>query len=561
MNKQKVLYLQLPRLDNDIKSPDENVHLAEVYLKTALDMSGEQKYYSNVGALRESPLQQCEDTLDDKHLLQNILKTKPSIICATLYLWNIERTLGLLAKIKQFLPDVKVLIGGPEVEKGHPFLYKSKAWDYAVSGDGENVFLKVLQAIRTGKPINASKIKKEPCELKKLIPYINKNYYRPTGKGIAWLETVRGCPLKCTFCAYGHNRPRLSYLNPSETAESILVLQDKGAKEIRFIDPTFNANPCFKEILKHIAKVNKNKKLKFFAELRPDTLTKEDATMLAEANVSSIEVGVQSRNPETLKLIRRPTDIGRTEQGISYLTEAGIYTTIDLMFGLPGQTLEDIRKMLGWASKFKNTYVQCLQTLLLPGTQIRQDAKKYGMAALPLPPYSVTSTDTLSQLDILQAERIARNYLNIDMDTQTLQFAGRKLPDLFPEKITYVAGNVSEHFVIKGKTNRRAMIFKGKCLFEHRDRIIHFIDECIKTEPHILWQFVFEPDIEEPLELIDMAVLAIRKHPFHVQDRFMHVHSPGKICSRRIFFLLNPSKDYSPSWRNTVECELRKVFI
>ena len=91
------------------------------------------------------------DSLDDRHLLKEIRRLKPDVIAATLYLWNIERTLVLLEQARAFLPRLKVIAGGPEVAADHPFLFRNSVVDVAVSGEGENVFPEILKAFRTGR--------------------------------------------------------------------------------------------------------------------------------------------------------------------------------------------------------------------------------------------------------------------------------------------------------------------------------------------------------------------------------------------------------------------------
>ena len=119
--KRSVLFLQLPRLDHDAHGRRENVPLAAVYLRNALENSAEAAFHRVVSIPRQ-------DELDDQHLLASIQRVKPDIIAATLYLWNVERTLDLLDKAREILPKMKVIVGGPEVAADHPFL---PGWGFA----------------------------------------------------------------------------------------------------------------------------------------------------------------------------------------------------------------------------------------------------------------------------------------------------------------------------------------------------------------------------------------------------------------------------------------------
>jgi len=93
--------------------------MAARYLFHALERTSLSSNYE----LSELPPQ--EEDLDDRNVLQRILDLQPDLICCTLYLWNIERTLHLLRPVRQALGRVKVIVGGPEVDFSHPFLFRS----------------------------------------------------------------------------------------------------------------------------------------------------------------------------------------------------------------------------------------------------------------------------------------------------------------------------------------------------------------------------------------------------------------------------------------------------
>jgi radical SAM superfamily enzyme YgiQ (UPF0313 family) len=531
-----ILFVQLPRLDHDAHGRRENVPLAAVYLRHALERSAEAAYHRVVSIPRA-------DESDDQHLLAAIERLRPDVVAATLYLWNVERTLDLLEKARAILPKLNVVAGGPEVASDHPFLHRRKVVDVAVSGEGENVFPRILESFRVGRRFAAG-AKPPPCDLQISLPSPSYPDNKPDAHGMAYLETTRGCPLRCSYCCYGHRRSAVSFLRAEEVMTRVRILRERGAREIRFIDPTFNANPEFRRIIAGLAGMNRGRRLEFFAELQADRISREDARLLAAANFREIEVGVQSRNPETLRRIHRPTRLDDLDHGIRRLARAGILVTVDLMYGLPGQDLREIRQMLSWAAAHRGIRVQCLQTLLLPGTELRRDGKRYGMRALDLPPYQVQSTANLSANELRRAEMMVQRKLGIVADCPTRRFVGRTLPDLFPSS-----------------RNRRAIVFKGRNLFGRRRDILARIRKVVAAEPNILWQFVLEPEAEEPLDLLEMLTEELNRFPPLVSDRFLDMHSPGKRASRRILIHLRCGRKYSLSWQAAAEDLLREHFF
>lgn len=549
----KILFLQLPLLDNDVAGRRENVPLAAIYLQHALEQDPEGNYWSCLHITKQA------DTMDDRSLLQIITRIKPDVIAATLYLWNIERTLHLLTRMRAVRPGIHILVGGPEVAHDHPFLFKSGIPEVAVYGEGEPVFPAVLHALRTKRRADFSNVawrhgktfawgRKTPpvYDLKTDLPPPRYRGWKPDAHGMAYLETTRGCPLRCAFCCYGHRRSRITALPAKEVIERIRILRARGTREIRFIDPTFNAHPEFDAIISGVAALNRDRGLEFFCELRAETLTAKQARLLARANFREIEVGMQSRNPETLRLIRRPTQLDKLDRGIELLTRAGVRVTVDLMYGLPGQAFDDIRTMIRWAARQRGVRMQCLQTLLLPGTELRARGIELTVTAADKPPYPVQSTATLSAAEVRQAEQTARDTLAIQMDCPTQRFIGRQLTGIFPKK---------------SSVNRRAMVFRGKNLYGQREAIANRIKDVLRNEPHILWQFVLEPNTEEPLDLLEYFIATIQEHEPLVLDRFLDMHSPGKRAARRLMIQLRSGKRYGRDWQAAAEELLRTAFF
>lgn len=561
---QKLLFLQLPRLENDTAA-GENLPIASRYLFHAVERAGLCSHYSCRWLTRE------EEELDDQHLLEKILDWQPDLIAATLYLWNIERTLHLLRRVRQTLSRVKLIVGGPEVAYPHPFLFTTGLPDVAVVGEGERVFPQILSALdkghqtnfrqvawKTGRRYSWGKIPSPDITLQECLPPAQHSSWKPDPHGMAYLEAGRGCPLLCTYCRYGHLRRKTTFLDEAEVSRRVRILRARGAIEIRFVDPVFNAHPAFQDILNSLRKLNRKGKLKFFAEVQADLLTPEQIHGLAEAGFLEIEAGVQSLDPLVLQRVRRPVRLARLESNLRLMASEGIRVTIDLMYGLPGQTAQEVRRSLQWAWQFKGATAQCLQTLLLPGTDLRMERRRWRMEAVDRPPYAVGSTSTLSPGDILAIEQFMQG--KSPLDCMTEKFVGTTLPDLFSERIPLDLTQEQRFDWIPGVTSRRALIFEAPSLFAHRKKLTAVVRKAIASEPNMLWQFVLHPEHEEPLDLLDDMIRETREWPPLWMDRFASVAGWDRIASRRIFVLLKRSGPYSKSWAKAAEALLEDHF-
>ena len=578
----RLLFLQLPRLDPDISSPGENLMPAAACLQAALERSPEAKHWEVI----ETPASQNTDA--DAALVDQIAALRPDALSATCYLWNIERTLHLLKLLKKRLPALKVAIGGPDIAADHPLLPKTRdsrlptsglrpltsdlrhPADAYVIGEGEPVFPSVLRFFRMGhKPdfrgvswrtedgTLAEGTRKRPAKpLQDLLPAPDHPINRPDAFGMAYLETNRGCPMRCAFCCYNLRRSTTTCLPPEEVATRIRILRERGAKEIRLVDPTFNAHPRFDEILAVMTLENRDRAIAFFVEIRADTLTDDQARRLAEAGVAEAEVGIQSTDPKVLKVIHRPLNAARVLSGIESLLRHGIKPTLDFMYALPAQDENDIGRSLDWLARFGDAiHPQFLPTLLLPGTELRDRAQELGIRAQRLPPYRVQSTDTLSARQLAKIESWANARLG-GFDSPTQRFVGVRLPDLFPSRLRCSLDSRTlelSHFRTSPTSNRQALILSGSDLFSRRENVASLIRRCALSEPHILWQFVLEPTHEEPLDLFDFVIAAFDKLPGHWLDRLVSPPGQKRLCARRLFVKLPRGHPFDPAWLDEIE--------
>jgi hypothetical protein len=560
--RQRLLLLQLPRLDPDVTSPGENVMLAAACLQSALLRTAEGQQWELL------PTPGAQETADNATLLAAVLALRPDVIGATLYLWNVERTLRLLRLIQQHLPQVKTVVGGPEVAREHPLLFRAatrNAADVAVVGEGEAVFPAILAALRRSRRTNWRNVawlqngqavfgrRTPPTRpLAELLPPADHPICRPDAQGMAYLETNRGCPMRCAFCCYNLRRQGWSSLPPAEVEQRIHILRQRGTREIRLVDPTFNAHPRFRAVLGAMQRANADRRIRFFVELRADTLTEEDAAQLAAAHVVEAEVGIQSTDPAVLRILHRPTRLERVLAGIERLQRHGIKPTIDFMYGLPGQGLDDIEQSLAVLTRFPNAHPQFLPTLLLPGTELRDRRQELGLRCQSLPPYRVLATDRLRPRQLAAIEALAEARLG-GFDSPTRRFVGQRLPDLFAARVTHGKNPPAG-------ANRRALYFRGDALFSQRHAISAAIRAAVRREPDILWQFVLAPTAEEPLDLLDALIATIRRLPAHWLDRLVSPPGQRRVAARRLLVQLPAGRALAPSWQAEAETLLAGVF-
>lgn len=563
-----VVFIQLPQVDNDVHGTVENPHLAARYLIEAA------RRFGQGSSFRFIDLPDRWENRADPDLAREILRRKPFLLVVTLYLWNIERSLDLCRRLRRDQPDLHIAVGGPEVAPDHPFLFRRVPFDIAAVGEGEWAFPRLLRAFRGG-PLPDSRnlfvrrsgrwqTGRSPApepDLRQILPPPHHPFWRPDSNGMAYLEISRGCPLRCAYCRYPHLRRRMTFLPATEILDRIRILSDRGTREIRFIDPTFNAHPEFRTLIRELANRRTTHSPIFFSEIKADTLTAEDARLLALAGFREIEVGLQSRNPAVLRRVRRPTRLPALDAGVRHLVRQGIRVTLDVMYGLPGQPPSDVLRCLRMALRLRRINVQCLQTLLLPGTEIRTRCAEWKLEAEARPPYGIRSTPDMSVDDLRKIETFLSETPRLRSDCPTSRWVGRSLPDLFPEQQIFSAAELHPHRPAQPRSLRCVGFLQGTDLFASRATLARWISACIKANPHTLWQFVLEPQHEEPLDLLEDLTQVILKAPPHLLDRYAAVSAFHRRAARRLFIRLPPNQPFARDWVMACEGYLQKFFF
>lgn len=106
-------------------------------------------------------------------------------------------------------------------------------------------------------------------------------------------------------------------------------------------------------------------------EANPETLSWEKVVRMRESGVNRLSIGVQSFDPERLRLMGRGHTAEEAEQAIIWAKEAGYdVVSIDLMYWFPGETVDDWRVDLEKAISLKLDHYSCYYLVLSPGTKI-----------------------------------------------------------------------------------------------------------------------------------------------------------------------------------------------
>ncbi|MGM0599854.1 MAG: DUF4080 domain-containing protein [Candidatus Rifleibacteriota bacterium] len=398
-----------------INSRHTHTAIALGYLKTFWE-----KDESRPKALiREYDINQtCEDIYSD------IIAQKPDVVAFSVYIWSLNMTLSVCSAIKAALPDVRIILGGPEVSyTSEKILCENPFIDIIIRGEGEATFAQVCEKLIDGSCLD--KVKGITFRKNQKIIYnldqplienlddIPSPFQQEVFKGrksFTYYEASRGCPSKCRYCLSSvqgkirnHSLQRvkgdLDYFFTSEY------------RQVRFADRTFNFDHKRAiEIIKYILK-NNHKKINFHFEIQADFLSSEILELFKQApeGMFHLEIGVQSTNPEALKSVNRIFQLEALKKNVQELKKhTGCHLHLDLLGGLPHDKFADFLNGLNDIWHLGPHSIQISLVKVLRGTPLLQDVEEGKIFAMQMPPYTVLRTNWLSEQEALQIQFIGK---------------------------------------------------------------------------------------------------------------------------------------------------------
>jgi oxygen-independent coproporphyrinogen-3 oxidase len=185
------------------------------------------------------------------------------------------------------------------------------------------------------------------------------------------------CIYFCPYCPYTKVPYQESLVEPytqSAIAEIDWWANQVGSAEIKSIyigggTPTL-AIDSVKRILSHIRK-RFNVVGEICIETNPADVTLEKIRQLHSTDISLVSLGIQSFNPKNLTTLGRHYPPLTAERALSLLVESGFSSVnADLMFALPGQTIEDITQDLQHAAKLGANQLTTYPLFTFPYTSV-----------------------------------------------------------------------------------------------------------------------------------------------------------------------------------------------
>ncbi|MCF6157864.1 MAG: radical SAM protein [wastewater metagenome] len=355
-----------------------------------------EKYHTYIRELRnpENPI--------IREVSKTITEYQPDIVGITVMTPKVASAFTVARLVKAYNKKCYTVFGGPHATlKANEILKNTKDVDFVVSGEGESVFLELVNIINsTGKGVCSANVQ---TDILSAVHAIRGLSYRNsdtivhnaaggladsldslpfpdrkallgsrtyTSEDMGLLMGSRGCPYNCSYCATQIWTRRVRYRSLTNILEEIISVGNTyGTLQFTFKDDSFTVNR--KRVLEFCdSLLRANIKIHWDCNTRVDLVDLELLRAMKRAGCNSIKVGIESGSERILKLMDKGVTMENIRETSYLFREAGIHWTAYFMMGIPTETKEDIKKTLDLLYTIKPSFASIGVYEPFPGTRL-----------------------------------------------------------------------------------------------------------------------------------------------------------------------------------------------
>jgi radical SAM superfamily enzyme YgiQ (UPF0313 family) len=296
----------------------------------------------------------------------------------------------LTAKIvKEIAKEIIVVAGGPHVVLYPKETIEIPEIDYVMVGECEKSFAELVNYISRGHLLkiedmpnvvtkrNPSKsalrerienLDEIPFPARECINYKKYSSILAKKNPITIMITSRGCPYRCHFCSNIESGQKVRYRSAKNVVDEIEEIMDKfGIYDILFFDELFTSNKKRTlEICDEI--IRRGLKVRWHCRSRADVLDEEMVKKMKKAGCRLIQFGIETGSERLQNVINKNLRLDKVKEVVKMVSDNGIYTYADFMFGLPTETEKETERTLEFAKLLKLDYAAFGMFHPIPGS-------------------------------------------------------------------------------------------------------------------------------------------------------------------------------------------------
>ncbi len=345
----------------------------------------------------------CDANQSTLHEIVKVTKRfDPDLVGMYVMTWTFRQARQIVDAIKRELPNVKFVMGGPNVTSFPKISLQKSKFDYAVFGEGEITIKKLTNTLEKNKQQDIKKIRglvfkssnkviiNRPRLLIKNLDEIDfpafhllpiKKYFDVFTRENMFITmiTSRGCPFNCTFCDRNNRMGSLwRARSPENILDEIELLNSNyKIREFMFFDDNFIID---KKRVEGLCKEIQKRGLDIIWECRArvDMVNKPLLSKMKSAGCYRIRYGMEAGDDRILKILKKDITVSQTRHCSKITKDVGIELFAYFMMGSPFETLETLKKTFKLALEIDPDFVAFSKTILITGSELFDWAAKNG---------------------------------------------------------------------------------------------------------------------------------------------------------------------------------------
>jgi anaerobic magnesium-protoporphyrin IX monomethyl ester cyclase len=307
----------------------------------------------------------------------------------------------VLHSLRRASPEAKVIAGGAAFGVAPEALFRDLGVDYAVAGDGERASVALVDALSSGRPIEAlpglvrdrngtvaftppgEDADLDSLPRPSLHRWVDLARYQRHGATIP-IQTKRGCVYKCIYCTY-RNVEGWGYRtrDPEIVADEIEELKVKaGVSHFDFVDSTFNSPPGHAiQVCEAIARRKLGVHLDT-TNFTPATASAELLGAMRAAGFRSLGITAESASDTVLETLEKGFNAAKVREVAERVEKFGIKALWIFLVGGPGETTKSIEETLefaAWRLRRGDAVYLTVGLRIYPGTTLHRIAIAEGV--------------------------------------------------------------------------------------------------------------------------------------------------------------------------------------
>jgi radical SAM superfamily enzyme YgiQ (UPF0313 family) len=305
-------------------------------------------------------------------------------IAVACYVWSERVTGELLRMLRRSGFCGTLILGGPQItyasQDDLPMLYPDA--DIFVTGYAEAALHRAIVDVPLERPAFVA----DEVDFDALVsPYLTGALAVAPGQERVRMETRRGCPFRCSFCAHRDLKGNRIHKRPQERVRQELNwLSARGVRKVNFLDPVFNQGTEYLELLEHMVASDFRADVTFQSrfELIRNTEGERFIELAGKLN-ACLEFGLQTANGSEGKAVNRVNAHDKIRDAMRALDRGKVPYEVSLIYGLPGQTVQSFAESVLFLQDNGCSNIVAFPLMLLRGTELFAQKEKWGYKERP----------------------------------------------------------------------------------------------------------------------------------------------------------------------------------